>query len=494
MDADGDYVVAWEGPDQYFDGYYPDNPDDPTEPLNPGDEPLFTGTLDIYFNAGDRGGGNWLNQDVALTSSYQNRPSGGGYATSTPATTLPSGPETVFLSGTEGDDLFEFIAGATPSSWIVRVNGVVQSIPLTSVGVQFNGMGGTDRAILRGSDAQDVVTIDAGEGRGSMISRLYDVTVRGMEAIEIDGDGGTEDLLTVIDSAGDDLLVATQEGITLSGEGFQHQATGFETMIARATRGEDTVKLYDSAGDDRVRLSQAQTVMFAGDLIYQADNFERVHTYASDGHDQAYLYGTPADEHFAATSGSAIMKAENSTNAYMRAQGFDLVGAFGLGGEDTANFFDSAGHDVFTGTPKMAQMNFQNGVQTSAFGFSQMEATSHRGNDEAILVGSQKNDSFQGTAEGGRLSSADYELQVHHFAKTNVIATKGISDHDSAILLDTEGDDVVRAHGPRVLMEADGEDLYQLIAFDQVTVQKENGGDDQVESTVDYLFKMGAWD
>ena len=156
MDADGHYVVTWTGPDR-----------------DTGQTALGTA---IYSRLIDPP----IEAEAAAT------------------------PVDVNLTGTSGNDVFEFVGGAAQNTWIVKVNGVVKYVG-TNVGtLTFNGLGGQDSVILTGSSAADRVEMWA--DHATLSSEYYTVVVTNVESITAIGSGGA-DTAILHDTAGDDTFV-----------------------------------------------------------------------------------------------------------------------------------------------------------------------------------------------------------------------------------------------------------------------------------------------
>ena len=290
----------------------------------------------------------------------------------------------VFVFGTARGDEFLFEAGSSPA---LSINGTQYVFGTSVVRYQFDGAGGADSVVLTGSAASEdaVLSASAAELRGA----TYEITTSNTE-INTVVSGGGNDRVTMLDSAGDDVLTTSPDEATLVGLGFENRAVGFRKVHAYATAGgTDTAALYDSAGNDTLTASP-QEVKLAGSTFYT------------------------------------------------RVKYFDSVTAYAESGNDTARFTDSAGNDVFTASPETARL-VGDGFDNAAVGFRYVyAAATSGGNDVARIVGSAENDALLATPDYGKLEGSDFYLYVSDF---NAIVAESGGGDDSAEFYDSAGDD-----------------------------------------------------
>ncbi|NLE38768.1 MAG: hypothetical protein GX621_12155, partial [Pirellulaceae bacterium] len=315
MDADGHYVVVWAGVSSTVDTF--ELPPEGAE----NDDPIPV-TIDI----------------TAIYSRYIDPPvqEGAGATTSTE----------LVLTGTSGNDLFEFVGGPVAGAWIVKLNGVVQSVPSTTTAVRFDGLGGTDTVVFTGSAADD--SVELWPTRGVLSSINYTVTVENVESITASGGGGN-DAAILHDSAGDDAFTGRKAQSSLTGAGFNLVANAFETVEVRSEAGGyDQASLYDAAGDDTFTASHQSAKLTDGDYTIVAKSFDNVKAYATAGGlDTANFSDSSGNDRFESTAGYAQLRDDQSTY-YLYAEGFDrMVVASTAGGSDTAKMYGSSGNDTF---------------------------------------------------------------------------------------------------------------------------------------------------
>ena len=94
--------------------------------------------------------------------------------------------------------------------------------------------------------------------------------------------------------------------------------------------------------------------------------------------------------------------------------------------QDTVNFFDSSGDDVFYGLPAYGLMNSSGGGTSQAVGFGRVNATSSAGgNDQAYLYDSPGNDSIVVGGNSTILAVPGVVTQVKGFDTVFATRTKG---------------------------------------------------------------------
>ena len=223
-------------------------------------------------------------------------------------------PSTLFLMGTPGDDVFECVAGPTPESWLVEVNGIKHDVGPGITTIHFDGRSGTDTATLTGSQTDESAEI--WPDHGTFTSAGVTFTLTDVDSINIDAGTG-EDTVIVHDSAGDDELFARAataaqpvSSITVTDfdyydseyvSTYAHLLNDFEILTAQSTAGIDISSFFDSDGDDHLVAEQFKTELSGPGFDFVAENFQFTHAYAkAGGDDLAEMYDTPKNDRFKA--------------------------------------------------------------------------------------------------------------------------------------------------------------------------------------------------
>ncbi|MBN2217026.1 MAG: trypsin-like serine protease [Pirellulales bacterium] len=397
----------------------------------------------------------------------------------------------VVISGTSGNDVFEFLGGVSPELWIVRLNGVRQTIPSNVATLRFDGKAGTDAVILSGASADDVV--EFWTGRAAMTSYDYSVVVENVETITASGGGG-EDMAVLHDSLGADTFVGKPDVSEMTGEGFTHRAENFETVQAYAdSTGSDTAFLYDSAGDDTFTAAPASSKMTGGEYLIQADGFEYVKAYATGtGNDVANLYDSALNDTLIATDTYA--KIYNAGGYYVLATGFGTVRAYATaGGKDVANLYGSDGDDTFTASSTYAKFR-GDGFHNVANYFESVNASGMNGNDTATLYDSTGDDTFVAGPRFGQMYGAGYQIRADFFRWVYGFGNAG--GNDLASLYDSAGNDTLYVTQNYAQLYGDAY-FNRAYGFDRVDARATGGGYDEAtmhdSALSDYLEAEGDW-
>ena len=339
------------------------------------------------------------------------------------------------VSGTRGDDAFEFVAGDAPT---FTINGVAYKSSSDRAHILFDGGGGHDQTTLVGLPSRDQAIV---QPRGATLSgRGYQIQVANVGSIVIFGNGGA-DAAKFYDSAGDDTFGAGPTIAMLYGAGFYGSTRDFRYVEAFHTLGgRDEAYLYDSAGDDSFG-ADADNAMIYGDGFYvNAQDFGYVVGAASGGNDVAALSDSAGDDRFVASPDAATMIGGGFKNV---AKKFGRVISRASSGRDIALLFDSAGDDLFTAGPASATLSGIHYEET-AINFDWVEAHASVGRDRAVFRDSTGDDTFGADSAIAMLYGLGYYNRGEGFEQVDAVSTGG---NDVANLYDSPADDLFAAHG-----------------------------------------------
>ncbi len=181
---------------------------------------------------------------------------------------------------------------ANPAEAILRnATGVVQAIGFEQVTALMEA-GGDDVAVLRGSTS--VETFKASPTSWSLTGIGYILSGSGFTKVTSYGDAN--DLAYLYDSAFNDVLELTAGSAVLSGQRFQNEAFGFGKVNAEAQGGFDRVLFFDSIVRSTVRYNEQKTTVFGQGFSHNATGFDTVDAYYADlnGLDNVELSGRVA--------------------------------------------------------------------------------------------------------------------------------------------------------------------------------------------------------
>ena len=454
MDADGHYVVVWQG---MSDGDYVEDPDNSAIHI-PVDG------IDIYARVID------------------------------PPLTAETDDTVLNLYGTPGEDTFSFVAGSTASSWVVILNGVEQTVASTVTTINFDGMGGDDTVTLTGTSGVD--KLYAAPSEITFEGTGYTINLSDVEDVTVDGKGGA-DVAELRDSAGTDTAVMKVNKTIMSGPGYSNTALNFEEVYAYSTNGgDDEARLYDTDGNETF-IGTPEYVRMEGDgFLHRAKGFRYAHGYSTGGSDTAELHDSEGDDKFKHYSSQSKMF---GSGYFVRAKNFGEVTAIAdAGGSDYARIFDTSSLDKFVGTPTSARMySTEADYDVTTKMFEKVLAYSTAGgNDIARFYDSDAKEVFWGMSHKAIFTGNDFEITARKFEKVEATSTSGSGD--IAKLRDTEGNDhLVVTDESAKMYTVKGEDmdlLYEAFAFDQVKTYRSTGTDTKdVASTVDFLLLDDGW-
>ncbi len=352
-----------------------------------------------------------------------------GFATPKGMASVHIAQGTATVLGTTGNDVIAVSAG---SVFQVNVNGVLLAInPANVTTVKVEGNGGSDSVTLSGRGKGESAILSPNSGQ--LVSTQYAIDVDGVASITVTGTADESAFL--YDSPGNDTFAGTPTYAYLKGTGFYNLVSGFGTVSAYASQGNDQALFYDSPGKDRFGASPTYAWMQGPGFKNLAQGFANVAGYSSGGSDAAYLYDSPDKDTFTATPAYASLKG----GGYLaQANGFSQVTAYGTGNKDLAYLYDSAGKDTFAGTSTYSYLQGSS-FDNVASGFARVYASSTKGGgDVAYLYGTTGKDTFVGTPGYAYLQGAGAFNQVSGFA--TVTASSG-GGSDLATLYDSAGKD-----------------------------------------------------
>ena len=450
MDADGHYVVVWEGTSE--------------QTLLINDEFFTVEQSDIYARFVD------------------------------PPATLSSDGKTLDLVGTSSQDTFEFVAGSTPNSWVVKINGEVYNVASTVETINFDGMGGNDIVTLKGTSGAETVT--ALPGQVTFVGSNFTLVATDVEDVTVDGMGGS-DTAILRDSSGDDTVVMRVNDTTLTGPGYSNVILNFEEVQAYALNGgKDVAMMYDTDGKERFTGTPEFSRMEGDGYLHRAKGFEYVHAYSSGGSDAAELRDSAGDDKFKYKDSQAKIY---GNGFYVRAKDFPNVNVRAEnGGNDYARFFDTSSVDKFIGTPTKAQMySSQANYDVTARMFDRVLAYSLNGGDDiARFYDTEDDEIFKGFSHKAEFYNKKFEITARKFERVQAYGTAGSGD--IAKLNDTTGDDhLVVTENSAQMYRMNGDEmelLYEAFAFDQVKTYRSSGNDTtDVANSVDFLLLDDGW-
>ncbi len=316
----------------------------------------------------------------------------GPYSTVQAYATGGGGEDTAVLHDSDGDDTF--YAASTEGvlfgdEFYFRAKGFEHVRAISD-------SGGQDIARFYDSPADDTFEASSIEARmsGTPDTGSYDNVAEffpDVQAYSRNNVDSSVDNATLLGSTGDDLFLGAMGWESfgrMTGEGYFTQVEGFGVTVGSGELGgTDHAKIWDSIDDDILLLSEETLTLMGNSVAINADYFDRVDIYASrSGRDTATLNGTPADEIF---YGSPHESSLRRPGFYVRVVDFEEVYTSGGGGNDEGLLDDSAGDDRLTAEADWAQLADAalTDYLLKVTGFDQVTARRSDGDDTKDIVG-----------------------------------------------------------------------------------------------------------
>lgn len=396
--------------------------------------------------------------------------------------------------------------------------------------ISADGGSGSDKLTLHDTKGKDTLTLgpDGGDFEGSTFSIHFEnfETTPGSEGdtnrlvfdFSTYPDDGDE--VVFVDSTGDDTFRAGAEWASFVVPDYRYEVSGFRTITATSSAGgEDRAYFEDTKDDDTFNASPTRASMAGlfNDHAYSitATGFAEVTaTSENGGEDTAILKGSTGND-TANVQYSAVISGNADGKSFRnKVYGFKNVQFTAEGGDDYFKVWDTDKDDTLTAKP--TQIVYSNEMFTATgTGFDHLVAqkfdqntgqrpddgggyteSDYNNNDVANLYDTTGNDTltgsegaanikFTGTSQD-RTTSIDYDINVIAFPTVNVYAGSGSSDKDVAMLEDSSGNDTFVGNSAEASLSgklAGKKYKITVSRFDEVTVEKKNGGNDIAKLT-----------
>ena len=253
------------------------------------------------------------------------------------------GYDSAFMYDSPGDD--EFIA----RKGYGKMSGegfVLETFDfMVNYGYATTRDGGNDVAYMEDAPGRDKFKFDwpkPGQFFGKMYGGgVYYNRAKNFEKIEAAMVEG-KNTVRLFDSEGDDTFYGQKEESRLIGDGFDLTVSGYNTLAAFASTGNDIAYLEDSDDDDTTRARPHKITLWGGDdadptYEIMARRFDDYHFEGThDGFDRAKLHDTVLDDYAHASGSSASLYAKNGElDLLYEVAAFEWVRLYASEGEDT---------------------------------------------------------------------------------------------------------------------------------------------------------------
>lgn len=495
MDYDGDFSIAWVGPFTYD-----------VQPVDADDNPIAVSAWsNVYLrsyrpnglvstttnaNAGLSQSGTYSAFIVASgkTGSNYSRYST-EYAQMISASSMAAADTTYVIAGTTGNDTIVIQPGSTSGTWTIKVNGKTQNVPANTETILYQGLGGSDTVTIIGTDGKESVIVNADKHTLSFIASGISFSGDSIVGANIDGAGG-EDTISVTTSQGDDIVNLSLGQLLLTGLGLDYTAKNFENVKVISGGGRDLAILRDSENDDYLEMTANHAKMTGKNFSHEVSGFAEITAVSNKGNDTVVFNGSQYSDTLYADDYEVILR---GGGAYLNsATGFKTAIVNGTGSGNTASIKGSDhGKDSLVSSGVHTQMNFAAGNSVSFSGFQMATIDAGAGKNSALL---QSAHGFAGYDHYSVYVGESFQLKLNGFTSTTVQAANGV-DAKAVLNVGAKVSASIRSLGRTTVLNADGNDLYHLIAFDQVRAKKDAGGlKGTIESMTDQLLALGDWE
>jgi hypothetical protein len=150
----------------------------------------------------------------------------------------------------------------------------------------------------------------------------------------------------------------------------------------------------------------------------------------------------------------------------------------------TASLVGSKKADTFVGDSKSVVFTYNDGKMVSLSGIRSISITGNGGEDAATIVGDTGVNTLTARNGSATLTGNTYSRTINGFTKVNIgRPDESINSNYTAIVYDSVMDDTIVEEDNLVTVDFGGQEIYSLIAFDQISAKKEmNEGTDTTVS------------
>jgi CSLREA domain-containing protein len=303
------------------------------------------------------------------------------------------------------------------------------------------GGGGHDTANFHGTADTDVYTGTQSYGR--LTRDGFFARASGFAECYVDLNLG-DDIARLYDSPGDDTLTANPTQATLSCPAIDvlHQVENFRELHAFATEdGNDTAELADDPAEASYvvsfhALSGTEGKLFDGDrtgapdevnqvFLIRTSGFDSVTATAGPG-DTALLYGTSGDDQYSGTASQASLTVPSGS--VFTAVSFEQVHSVAKGGKnDTAEIVGSPERERFWGTRVYGRLGGSGWLQRLVR-YNRLTAYGGGGPDVAEMFDTRFTDTFSGWPDQCVYQAGRWEYRVQDFPVLRVNGEAAGSD------------------------------------------------------------------
>ncbi|MBR4753006.1 MAG: hypothetical protein IK077_14725, partial [Thermoguttaceae bacterium] len=392
---------------------------------------------------------------------------------------------TLTIDGTAGDDSV-VVATAAGKLVSITVNGKTTKVGSNIEAVYFNGGAGND-SVVYNATGKESASLDLKAAKVLVVGEQAFVAAN-VESFDANNVGAVD----VAAYAASDYVTAAAGTVEVStADGFVFNASGVAELVARGG-GKAVAVMAGSSAVDFLTATGSVAILAGEGYSYQASGFATVRVDAGEGADVASLSGVQKLD----ASESAVIASVGSQTIV--AVGFEQIDASGTGA-GVANVFGTNKADYVSANSQTVSMLFSTGSTLNLNGFSDVSIDGRGGNDSASLVAGVGFNTFDGSLNGAKLTNGSFTRALANFSKVAVFGNEDENVKSTLVadLHDTAFADAFAAFGNTATMDVEGENLFTVVAADQVNVKRDfaKGADTLDEAAaIDFVFSVDNWD
>lgn len=353
-------------------------------------------------------------------------------------------------------------------TYFLKVTGTNQDFDLrVSNFVSFQG----NDLIVNGTSGNDTVTVDMTSGLSFTVNNVgYQFKTANLDTINIQGlDGG--DRIKVATGSGDQATLRNG-GISVSGGNVDLNADHFYSVEAAGQGIGDRVTFVDSGGSDFLKYSEGQAEMFSGGYVKIANGYRETVAFLDQEFDIARLFGSGGNDVLSINDDAASLKSDGRS-IFVRGWNDLVVDMFG--GNDFSNLQGTGSSDHFDLIAGKSSRTSDTSSLT-VLNSERVDAYATNWEDSVEIHGSAGNDRLLADYDQATLTNGVHTVVAHDFMRM-VADVSGSQGEDRAVLVDSSGNDSVKANDYRTRMSGQGS-VVVARGFSSVDVQANRGGND----------------
>ncbi len=189
-------------------------------------------------------------------------------------------PVNMSVQGTAANDSFQLIAGSSPNTWKLIVNGVARTITSTTRTLNLDGLAGTNALTITGTGKDESAEL----WPDHVVFKSGNLTLLASHVSNVTVVGSGTDKVRFHDAPGANAFVARAGFAQLTGKGYSLTAQGYATVQAFSMAGAATVAdFYEATAQAIVSNVGTVTTMTDKNISVEAMYFSKVQIHSPNG-------------------------------------------------------------------------------------------------------------------------------------------------------------------------------------------------------------------